>query len=167
MTSLTAKSARNRGNPEARFHDSYIPEPNSGCWLWLGRPIMPKGYGTITVDDRQLLAHRYSWVLHHGAIESGLFVMHRCDNPACVNPDHLRLGSHRDNTDDMLAKSRQARGQQIKISKLTPEQVIEIRRSPFGSWKLAKMYGVSRPSIRAVKRGETWKHIPNPTEAVE
>jgi hypothetical protein len=81
------------------------PEPNTGCWLWTGAATIA-GYGSITVDSIQTGAHRYMWALHNGPIPSGAFICHRCDTPSCVNPDHLFVGTPRDNTRDMWRKGR-------------------------------------------------------------
>jgi hypothetical protein len=89
-----------------RFHDSYVADPNSGCWLWLGRELGSHGYGSIKIFGRSVRAHRFSWELHFGPIPSGLLVCHKCDVPACVNPSHLFLGTHLDNETDKRAKGR-------------------------------------------------------------
>lgn len=99
-----------------RFNKKWQPVTETGCWLWTG--AITKGYGMIGSglgDRRTLLAHRVSWELCNGPVPAGLHVLHKCDTPACVNPDHLFLGTHTDNMCDMTKKGRQVSGTLGKI----------------------------------------------------
>lgn len=133
-----------------RFATKY-EKAESGCWLWTGAR-KPGGYGNFQMRPRQFeSAHRASWLLHRGEIPDGLWVLHRCDDPRCVNPDHLFLGTPLDNTRDMEAKGRDTKNQ-----KLDDAQVLEIRaaRSAGESLKtLAARYGVAQSCISRIANG--------------
>lgn len=126
------------------------------CWLWVGT-LNRRGYGHFPTGKRHGLshtAHRSSWIIHHGPIPEGLHVLHRCDNPSCVNPDHLFLGTHRDNMKDMKEKGR-AKGP----AKLTETQVRGIRSDTRTHRAIAKDYGITYALVGKIKRKETWKHL--------
>lgn len=150
-----------------------IPEPNSGCWIWTASAEQ-HGYGHLWLGagrgQRTTGAHRLSYTLFVGPIPDGLLVMHKCDNPPCINPDHLSVGSLRDNMYDCMAKGRMRRGQfpgeKHYRAKLTDEQVLEIRRTyphgQLGARKVfAEKYGVAPFTIASIVAGETWKHLPD------
>jgi hypothetical protein len=132
-----------------------IPEPNTGCWLWLGY-VDKKGYGQASVDGRSRRAHRVSYQLHKGPIGEDLHVMHDCDNPSCVNPDHLSLGTSQENNRDRNLRNRQARGERNGQSKLTAEQVELIRSGQIGTKAAARKFGVSPRAITLIKSGKNW-----------
>lgn len=148
-----------------RFENSFIPEPMSGCWLWIGSGNI-HGYGQIHRNRRLVGAHRASWELYRGPIPNGLCVCHRCDTPPCVNPQHLFLGTKSDNTVDMYAKGRGhipiAIGVLNGRAKLTPEQVTEIRAlAPVVSQRrLAVRFGVARTTIQWIQNGAHWRSVP-------
>jgi len=108
-------------------------------------------------------AHRVAWELKKGRpIPDGQCVLHHCDNPLCVNPDHLFDGTHADNVRDRDGKNRQARGVQHGQSKLTDDDVRQIRRDSADGMtqrEIAKKFGVSQRAIFFVLRGVTWKHV--------
>jgi len=141
-----------------------IPEPNSGCWLWLGG-VNHKGYGTFKWSSgKTKLAHRASWEVSKGEIPKGILVCHKCDNPACVNPDHLFLGTDKDNSDDKLRKGREARlaGETNPRARITENQVNTILED-IGRGRtlqsLADEYGVHRNTIHQIKIGRNWRHL--------
>jgi len=138
------------------FYRHIIKDATTNCHLWTGF-IDKHGYGLITSDKRCWLAHRLAWVRANGAIPDGLFVLHRCDNPRCVNPEHLFLGTAKDNARDMWAKGRNA---PIKRQlKLNAELVLKIRSAKGSHRKIAAKFKVSRSTITAVKSRQTWRHV--------
>ena len=133
------------------------------CWLWSGSKL-PGGYGQMARQRGirpHIRAHRLSWELANGDIPDGLFVCHHCDNPACVRPDHLFLGTNGDNMRDMVSKGRSTARERNPQAKLTMPgaRLIRQRYSEGGiTYKqLAVDFNVSRPAIAFVIRGETWK----------
>lgn len=103
----------------ARIKRHTAPDPNCGCLLWTAQTF-GIGYGRIKILGRSYAAHRVTWELSHGPIPAGMLVCHRCDTPACVRPDHLFLGTAKDNTQDMLEKGRHQHGDQ-HYSRRRPE----------------------------------------------
>jgi hypothetical protein len=133
-----------------------------GCWEWTSARN-PQGYGVLRVGEGNKLAHRLTYEQAYGPIPLGMYVLHRCDNPGCVRPDHLFLGTLADNNADMRAKGR-ARGPSLKGSaihnaKLTEAIVRAIRKSPAKGVELARKYGVSQTIISAARKGHIWKHV--------
>ena len=120
--------------------------------------LMPNGYGQIR-NGKTDYAHRVSWELTNGPIPKGMYVLHRCDNRKCVNPEHLFLGSFDDNMSDMVSKRRQAHGIKNWHAKLTEDEVREIR---FGGGKqedTARKFNVSRTTVSQIRSGDTWRFI--------
>jgi len=110
MQFIVNKRVDMRKTLQSRFDKKYIPEPMSGCWLWTGS-VNNSGYGQFTMFGRIVGAHRVSYELHNGVIgrdnkDKTLHVLHKCDNPLCVNPDHLFIGTAKDNVTDMISKGR-------------------------------------------------------------
>lgn len=135
------------------------------CWLWQGA-TNNHGYGLIKqpLRSNQLLAHRVSYVIHFGPLPEGVCALHRCDNPPCVNPDHLFDGTKKDNTQDMISKGRNCcpKGEQHPKAKLTTEDVIQIRafypKRRYGDVRrMAAIFGVTTRQIHLVATGANWK----------
>lgn len=142
----------------ARF-ESRIMKSNIGCWEWIGMKNR-QGYGKET-DAKGILrlAHRLSWQFYVGEIPEGKFLLHRCDNPGCVRPDHLFLGTQVDNMKDMAMKSRQARGTKKKNAKLTDATALEIFLSKERTVDLSRKHGVTQTIISAIRHRRRWKHV--------
>jgi hypothetical protein len=150
-----------------RFSTRYIPEPNSGCWLWTGA-VTVEGYGRLRRGRGDILAHRLSYLIHCGPIPSGAGVLHSCDMPSCVNPDHLRAGSQADNAADIIKRGRfkrgnRAVGSQHVNSKLTEEQVLMARSRYAGGAasikEMARELGVNHKTLRYAILGVTWSFL--------
>lgn len=136
----------------------------SGCWIWTGAKRNKYNYGGICFNGKTTGVHRVSYELFVGSIPRGALVLHRCDVPSCFNPDHLFLGTHKDNVMDAIKKRRHVavRGERHYKSKLTNKMVKKIRGLFMGGEKprvLAGMFGVSRSAIRFVVERKTWRHV--------
>ena len=144
-------------------------DKSGDCWVWTAATTNG-GYGVIRDTGRNgkiIRAHRLSWELHNGPIPAGIEVCHRCDNPPCVNPAHLFLGTHQDNVTDTVNKGRASggapRGSLHPKAKLTEAQVLDIRAAhaagAASQRQLARKYGVDRKAIQQVIRRKTWIHV--------
>ena len=144
---------------EEKFFAYVIKKP--GCWGW-GNSSNNKGYGTVNVkknDGRWVpfLAHRLSWIIHNGPIPDGLEVCHHCDNPVCTNPEHLFLGTHKENFSDQSKKGRSP----LTGAKINYEIACQIREEYTGrrgeQRVLAAKYGITQPQISVILSGRQWK----------
>lgn len=139
-----------------------LPQPN-GCVLWGGGKCTA-GYGYISLTGgKKMRAHRFAWTARHGDIPGGLHVLHKCDVPACINPDHLFLGTAADNASDKIAKGRQrtgvSLGEKHGCAKLTDSQAAEILQTREIARIVAERYGVSRSTIALIRGRKIWKHL--------
>jgi len=130
------------------------------CWEWRGNRNS-SGYGRKGIKGASYSTHRLAWAWANGSIPRGMFVCHHCDNPPCVNPRHLFLGTPKDNSQDSARKGRHpdVRGVKHPCHKLTEAQVLRIRDSKDIQIILACRYGVSQNVISAIKRRKIWRHI--------
>lgn len=152
--------------PLERFWELVDRRGPDDCWPWLGRPCHEFGYGGFYLDGRSTSAHRASYILNKGPIPRGLCVCHSCDNPGCVNPEHLFAGPQLANVRDMDAKGRRKIGGATKLvgslhprSKLVAEQVLQIRADTRPGRLVAAEFGVSQSLVQSIRNGRTWKHI--------
>lgn len=134
----------------------------SGCLPWIGT-VDKYGYGYLTVtrngSRRPVGAHRVSYELAFGTFDAELHVCHKCDNPPCVNPEHLFLGTNQENTADRHRKNRDAKGERSGQAKLVANQVLEIYSSPSSTREIARRYSISQQLASRIKRKEVWKHL--------
>lgn len=162
------------------FKEKMKPMPN-GCIEWTGN-IDTTGYGRFGFDQKILLAHRVSWVLFKGEIPKDMCILHKCDNPPCVNPEHLFLGDRGENARDMAKKGRQwvqknpngrpicplelkPRGEKHGNAKLSNEEVLSIRTRFCAGEKqkdLAAIFGVSKSLVNQITNHSIWRHIGGP-----
>lgn len=136
---------------------------DGGCWLWSGAKSST-GYGEIVRKAKRYRAHRVSWRLHHGEIPDGLLVCHKCDRPLCVNPDHLFLGTHRDN---MIDKARKGRGNfpegsrhyKASVTEGDARAIKKMSSSGVPMREIAKRFGTTENVVSLIHRGKTWKSV--------
>lgn len=143
-----------------RFMSKVSPEPNTGCWLWTAG-VDKDGYGKFATGKHRAQTHHraHKWII--GA-PKGAVAMHSCDQPSCVNPAHLRVGTQAENRADCTRKGRNARGESHPRAKLSLEAVREIRaRLELGEpiRAIALAFGISRGSVWEIKTGTTWRHV--------
>lgn len=179
--SCAGKNARARRKPEAAVDVRFWSKVNKNgpivrvdlgpCWVWIAAHH-DKGYGTFWLpSERRLVkAHRQSWEWARGPVPEGLVLCHRCDNPPCVNPDHLFPGTTKENSDDAASKGRLATpplhvGEDQHLARLTADAVRVIRAEYVrgdrrrGAPALGRRYGVTKAAILAVVNMKTWKHV--------
>ena len=133
------------------------------CWLWKGA-LWGKGYGAVRRQGKVMGAHRWSWTITNGAIPDGMIVLHKCDTPNCVNPKHLRIGTYKDNLQDMIDRGRDnwARGERQRSAKLTAIAVIRLRKlvaNGMSQKDAARLYGIAKSTVSVIISGKTWAHV--------
>lgn len=149
------------GTTIERF-ERQVTKTADGCWIWSGA-VGVDGYGKFFGDGRLLHAHRWYWMHLRGQLPSSISVLHRCDTPLCVNPDHLFTGTTADNMADKVKKQRQARGSRNGRAKLTEAIVLDARRERNEAGtsfaRLAAKYGVSKVAMRNAVTGKAYAHL--------
>lgn len=160
--SLSCRDEDKRIPLEERFWSKVIKGGADECWNWTANTNI-HGYGSFckVSGESPVGAHRVSWELTNGSIVDDQCVLHRCDNRLCVNPSHLFLGSHQDNSTDMVQKGRSVFGTKNPQAKLTEKNVAEILglRGIIGQRSLAKKFNVSKNAIKLILDRKTWRHV--------
>lgn len=134
----------------------------NGCWNWGGAVDQVGGYGTMMVGNRPHMVHRLSWISHKRSSIKAQCILHRCDNPLCVNPNHLFIGTRADNNHDRNEKGRQVKGSNVNTAILNEAKVRLIKEELSKKKKqrsLASAFGVKLQVIERISRGLTWKHV--------
>jgi hypothetical protein len=140
-----------------RFNRKWKQVEN-GCWIWIDRK---EGYGAFIFNGRKEQAHRVSWLLHHGEIPEGLCVLHDCDTPNCVNPNHLHLGTVKDNAIEAVERGLwgDKAGESNGNSRLTKNQIREIRESADSYRAIAIRFGIGKSQVGNIKKGLQWTKL--------
>ena len=147
-----------------RFKAKYALNRQTGCWDWTASTA-GKGYGQIKLPGtrRQIYAHHLSYLIHIGEIPKGKHVMHRCDNPKCVNPGHLMVGTSSDNHRDMVSKGRHLYGDRNGNAILTDSDIRAIRMlcaaGDLPQWRIAQMFGIQQMEVSRIHRRVRWAHV--------
>ncbi len=152
---MTALSLRERLAAGSAYNSE------TGCIVWTRSRARPQDYGQIWWEGRLQRTHRLAWMLQNGPIPSNMRVCHHCDNPPCINVNHLFLGTHADNMHDMYDKGRRRTliGEDVPSAKLTTSLVKAIRADRRDYTGIAEAYGISRSTVRSIRRRLTWKHV--------
>lgn len=146
-----------------RFNLKWRIDSTTGCWQWTAS-CAGKGYGQMKLPKqrRQEYAHRISYQIHYGEIPVGKYVCHTCDNPKCVNPGHLFIGTSADNHEDMKSKGRHLFGERNSVAKVTEKDVLEIKEMlnmNIPQTRIAKAYGISQIEVSRINTGQRWSHV--------
>jgi len=153
-----------------KFSERFIPEPNSGCWIWTAGFNARDGYGRFKINGKERTAHRSSYIIHRGPVEGGMDVCHKCDTRLCVNPDHLFVGTRKENMNDCIRKGRfkypvvtQGIGHHRGMRKLSDAQVIEVLKltkiGGLSDAAIARMFSVCEETVRKIRLGRSFKHL--------
>lgn len=149
----------------SRFFSKVSKGEPGGCWHW-NAARMQSGYGNFGIDNYVHKAHRVSYALHNGSIPEGLMVLHKCDNPRCVNPEHLYAGTAKQNSQDAVRRGRHSPGKVVgeashlaKTTDVMVRNMAALHCAGFSEMDLVAMFGFSRSIVSSVIHGRAWKHV--------
>lgn len=160
----TKRATKYHKSLQDAFWSRVVSTDHNSCWIWNGCTDRD-GYGVLQFEKRQYRAHRVSYQLLRSPVPDDLVVCHHCDNPSCVNPHHLFVGTVSDNNADRISKGRSARGEKSARAKLTEADVLEIRRMAAANCRtkeIADKFKVSYYIVSLISRGDSWKHVGGP-----
>lgn len=152
--------AAQRSTYRDRFESKFAK--TDGCWLWQGTVNNRWGYGQFFANRKTYRAHRFSYEFFKGAIPAGADVCHTCDVCLCVNPDHLWLGTQKENSQDMVRKKRSLVGAKNSQARLRDDEIIEMRQLRLGGMPqadLARIYGIKQPHVSDIINRKKWAHV--------
>ncbi len=144
--------------PIDRFNEKFVVDEVTHCWNWVAGKARG-GYGMFWFEGKTMPAHRWAYNYWMGSIPLNQFVCHACDNPSCVNPNHLWTGTSMDNVSDMVLKIRQAKGSKQGLSKLLEQQIKSIRSDKRLQKAIAKEFGIHQTQVSNIKTRKQWGHI--------
>jgi len=151
-----------KGSLAERFWAKVDVRGPDECWEWIAS-LNSYGYGVIGVGDKTIRAHRLSWEIHNGPIPKGMCVLHTCDHPSCVNPNHLFVGSRADNNADAAEKGHQSRGESRWNAKLTEQKVRKIwtlvGQGTLTQQAIGEKYGVNQSTVSYIKTRRSWAWV--------
>lgn len=142
-------------SPMERILQKVVINDKTGCWEWTGYSHR-SGHGSIRVDGKAVPVYRYVYEFYRGKIPDGMFACHKCDNPSCVNPEHIFIGTPRENSQDAARKGRMERGNKRWCSKLTEQDIRSIRADGRAQRVIAGDYGVDQALIQRIRVGKAW-----------
>jgi hypothetical protein len=152
-----------------RFWRGVIKSDDYTCWEWI-KNKNAGGYGRISISGKIISAHRLSWEIHFGPIPDDMCVCHHCDNRSCVNPNHLFLGTYKDNNNDMVSKGRHhpcigEKNPKAKLKETDIATIIKLNKSGFDALTISRKYSVTSNNIRHIINGKSWKHLSRKEES--
>lgn len=148
-----------KNNPKIAKAIDFDYNEVTGCWVINSHYKNKKGYSRINFISHNTLIHRFVYESFYGELTSEQHVLHHCDNPSCINIEHLFVGTNKDNIDDKVRKGRQVRGEKLGLTRYTEAIIKEIRDKDLSVGECHRRWGMHKTNVYAIKKRKTWKHI--------